>query len=270
MTETTFDLVRALSRRTIKQNYKSLLVMPFFFIFVSVAFVLAAGYFPQILTGPTYRSLVTMSEMHKDVSTSMASSRAWSALFLQVPYLLTFLSSTYLVSLLSSSLIAETHKGGLEMLLAEPYRPGQIVSAFFWNSVLLSCLVWATVGALFLLSVLVLSNNLSLHLPHSLFSFFTLAVLLPLAGMLWSGQIILAIHLASPKLSTVRVGSNRSLISYVATLPSVMLMLVITFSPALNPLRVALIALATGFIGAMLTSSLLSLLFKPSRLLESS
>lgn len=264
----TLRLVLALVRRSLRQNAWSLLLMPLGFVLICAAFVLAAKYFPQILTGPTHSSLQAMAALHPGVNGDAGTARAWSALFLQVPYLATFLASTYVVSLLSSSLMTEAHKGGIEMLLAEPFRPRQIVAALFWNSLAISSVVWVAVVVLLLAAGAILVRVLGLTPPHGVAAA-GVALMLPLAGMLWAGQIILALHLLFPRLSTVRVGSSRAAVNYVATVPAMVAFLVITFRPELDPVRIAALFLSIGLLGAIVVTSLLSYAFRPATLLES-
>lgn len=268
MNSDTYRLVVALARRTLRQNAVSLLLVPLGFVIICVMFVVVAKYFPQILTGPTDRSLEAMAKTHAGVAGDVSTARAWSALFLQAPYLATFLGSTYVVSLLSSSLQAEAHKGGFEMLLAEPFLPRQIVTAFFWNSLIISGTIWAAVAVLLVAAAAGLVWYLGLNPPNG-FAPAAVALMLPLAGILWAAQIILALHLLFPHLSSVRVGSSRAVVNYVATLPAVVAFVIITFRPELDPVWITTLFLGIGLLGAIVVSSALSYAFRPSVLLES-
>jgi hypothetical protein len=249
------------------QNKMSFFVVPIGLVAVSVAFVLCALYFPGILTGPTQSSLAQMADLHASTMGDSNVGRAWAALYLQAPYLLTFLSSLYVVTLLSSSLMAETHKGGIEMLLAEPYSPRQIVAAFFWNSVLISFVVWTVTGVLFAIAAVILTKMLGLTPPQDVTAL-ALTVMLPLAGMLWAAQIVMVVHLLFPKMSAVQVGTGRGLLNYAATSPTIAVFMLITFVPSLEAVTVASGFLISGLIGAIVISSVLSRAFRPEVLLE--
>lgn len=266
MSESTVRLTVALAQRMTAQNFMSFLLVPIGLAAVAVAFVLTARYFPEILTGPTRSSLEQIASQSGIPVGATDTARASAALFLQAPYLLTFLSSMYVVSLLSSSLIAETHKGGIEMLLAEPYSPGQIVAAFFWNAVVISLIVWFVMGFLFIVVAFVLVSTLGLKAPAP--SFIGLTLMLPFAGMLWSAQIVFIVHLLFPKMNSVQIGTGRALLNYITSSPAIVVFVVITFFPTLGATTVAFTFLALGLAGAIVVSSLLPRIFRPSVLLE--
>jgi len=191
---------------------------------------------------------------------------AAALLLVQGPYLVGILSAVVGARTAEATIGAEAVRGGLELLLAAPYRPAEVFAALLGSSFVLTALAWGiltgvAVGlpALWLL----LRHGVSVPGPYLGIALFTS---LPMA--LWANLIALSVALLFPSVGLPRVGTSASLAQFVAILPAMGAFLFVTVRPDVHPATVGTVALVVGALGLGVGTGLLARWFRPEVLLE--
>jgi hypothetical protein len=158
---------------------------------------------------------------------------AMAMLTVQAPHLIAAVSASIASSIAVSSFGAESSRGGLEGLLAGPYRTREVVYAVGLTSFALSFFSWMmlTVGTVAIAVVFLALTGVPVH---EAVSGFRDGMLLPLPLTLWGAIIGVIAVMLFPRLAQMRLGSNNSLIQVFAMLPAFILLFVGISRPKLS------------------------------------
>lgn len=190
---------------------------------------------------------------------------AAALILVQGPYLVGILSAVTGARTAEATVGAEAVRGGLELLLAAPYRPAEVFAALLGSSFALTALAWGilTAVAVGLPALWLLQHGVSVPVPYLGIALFTS---LPMA--LWANLIAFSIALLFPGVGLPRVGTSASLAQFAAILPAVGAFLFVAVRPDVHPATIGVVALVAGALGLGVGTLLLARWFRPEVLLS--
>ena len=227
---------------------------------VIIALTFVVFFIPSILSGPTHNSLRVAAKMlfGRDVG---ATGLALAFLIVQGPLLLGILLSFFMAGNLATRMTHESARGRFELMLAGPYRAGQLALALFLAGFYETVAFYVVSEALVLGLGLAVANVLgnSLNLPNDYWSY---ALFAPLGLTIWAGFFALILSLAAPELAGKRFGGGSSFVQLLASLPGFSLLLYITLKPTVDSHKLFLFALSLGALALVLAVPLLDRLLR--------
>lgn len=258
------QLTGALTFRGLREQGSSIFVNPLVLAIVFVVMVCAALYFPIALTPPTRHAIDVGAANYGG---SRQTGIALAVMLNQAPYLVALFAASAGSTLAQSLVGQESSRGGVELLLSGPYRLAEVLMALLLVSFVLTAFSWLALTLVGIAGSAALLAVLHAGLPVSAGRVALLLLFpLPLAYLSNLIAVILSIHF--PHRAQNR-GSGFDFFQMFAVAPSLIVLLIVSFWPSLNPFGVAAAAMAAGIAGSVVALVVVGRSFDPSSVLAS-
>jgi|GEM_PF-1311898 len=246
----TKQLSIAMAWRGLKGAWRVLLGAVSLFSSVLVLFTVITTLTPGLITGFARQAIERLAELYFGSIDDMATV-LMTLLWVQGPYLLAIFAGFLGTHLAQAALQTEVTHGGFELLLSGPYRFAEIFWAWMTSTLLLSLMGWLISSLLVLGAGMITWLISDLSLPFSL-EYWLLAFTLPIPVTLWAIFITLTTLLRFPRMIQGRSNLASAVITPLATLPGIVLILLINVFPDVNNFALLLMATAAVLIGTAL------------------
>jgi len=258
------QLTGALTFRGLREQGRTILINPLLLAVLFGFMICAALYFPFALTPPT-RHAIDVGASHYGGSHQTAV--ALAVMLNQAPYLVALFGAVVGSTLAQSLVGQESTRGGIELLLSGPYRLAEVLMALLLVSFVLTAFSWLALTLVSLAGSAVLFGVLHAALPVA-GSRLALLLLFPLPLAYLSNLIAVILSIHFPQGAQNR-GGGFDFFQMFAVAPALIVLLIASFWPALNPFGIAAAAMAAGVAGSAVAMTVVGRIFDPSSVLAS-
>jgi len=241
------NLARAFLWRILKERGKTILLAPAGVMIFLSAFAVIAYAIPGLLTGPTMTALRQYAGQNFP-DASQSKGMLCAALFAQGPFLMALLVAFSASGSASALITGEMRRGTFEILFSGIKNTTELVLGLMLTAVGISIVDWGLcmVTALAVSAAFVFFADAWRLVDMGQFIYgFTLSIPMALLGTATGTTI----SLKWPWVAQHRIGTTGNITQLVGALPSVLLLLYITFNPAAD---VAAVVTAAWFVSLML------------------